>query len=53
VGRGAGFGCVGGEGESFVGFEGHGFEEEVHAADGWVMELLESAAVEADGVGGP
>jgi hypothetical protein len=30
----AGFGGVGGEGESFVGFEGHGFEQEVHTADG-------------------
>jgi hypothetical protein len=42
--RRAGFGGVGGEGESFVGLEGHGFEQKVDAADGGVVEVASSSA---------
>jgi hypothetical protein len=44
---------AGAEGESFVGFEGHGVEHEVKEADGWVAEVLEAGAVQADVAVGP
>jgi hypothetical protein len=53
VGRRAGLGGVGGEGESLVGFEGHCLEHEVKEANGRMAEVLEAGAVQADVVGGP
>jgi len=53
VGGRARLGGVGGEGEAFVGFDGHGLEHEVEVPDGWVAEVLEAGAVQADVVGCP
>jgi hypothetical protein len=53
VGGGAWLCGVGGEGEPFVGFEGHGLKHEVESADGGVVEVLAAAAVQAHVVGRP
>lgn len=53
VGRCAGIGGVGGEGESFVRFEGHSLKHEIKEADGGVTEVLQAGAVQAHVVGRP
>jgi hypothetical protein len=53
VGGSARLGGVGGEGKSLVGFEDHGLERQVEEADGWVAEVLDAGAVQADVVCGP
>jgi hypothetical protein len=52
VGRGVGLGGAGGEGESFVGFQGHGLEHQVKGPDGGMTEVLYAGAVQPDVVGG-
>jgi hypothetical protein len=53
VGGAAGVGGVRGQRETLVSVQGHGLEHQVHASDDGVMEVLDSAAVQAHVVGGP
>lgn len=49
--QGARLGGAGGEGEAFVGFDGHGLDHEVGLPDGGVADVLDAGAVQANVMG--